>query len=583
MEQDYEKTKKILAKIGVEIKEKHFTEEAPEDLLKIILKKWLNAANNILDMCVAHLPSPKVAQKYRIPCLFKGQKASERKSSEEAESSEEEKVEEEKVEGEGETVEEVKGHPDDDAVIEAMENCDPNGPTMIFISKLFPLDLGFVAFGRIFSGTVRDGDKVKVFNAEDKKPQLKVIKKVAICMGKDIKTVHEMPCGNTVVLGGVDSAIKKEATIMSETVTASRFKAMKFTVSPVVEVAVKCAKPADHPKLVKALKKLSQSDPLVRVETKESGETVIAGSGDLHIEICLNDLAEYAQCEIVKSEPTVSYRETVVGDCEAVLAKSSNKHNRLWVTTEPLDKDLTYEIEENKLLTDNKGRIQKVLRDKLSWDTNEQKKLWSFGIGDAQANCISDKTTGVQGMKDLKGNVLSAFNSVVLGGPLTGEKLRQVRFNITDAKIIPDAVHRGANQIVPMAQRALKGAMLSAKPRLQEPIYLCTIKTLESLRGDVYSALGNKRGKIQTDDYDTESMIKITAYLPVAESFGFAEYLSNQTSGKALPQFAFSHWETMNSDPFVEGSDANKIVKAVRKRKGLSEEVPTPESFIDKL
>lgn len=297
----------------------------------------------------------------------------------------------------------------------------------------------------------------------------------------------------------------------------------------------------------------------------------------------MNDLKEYAKCEIICSEPTVSYRETVIGECEPVLAKSSNKHNRLWVTCEQLDTDLCNEIEENKLLETKKDELQRILKDKFDWSQDEYRKLWSFGIGDAEANCITDKTTGIQHMKEIKGNVVSGFNGVILTGPLTNEKLRQVKFNITDAKIIPDPVHRGANQLIPMTGKVLKGAILSSKPRLQEPMFLCTIKTQEALRGDVYSALGNRRGKIISDDYDTEATIVIKAYLPVAESFGFSEYLSNETSGRALPQFSFSHWETILSDPFEEGSMANEIVKKIRRRKGLSPEVPLPESFLDKL
>lgn len=583
MGKNFETTQKILKNINVQVRDSDW-EKPEEDLLRIIFKKWINAAESILNMCVEHLPSPKEAQKYRISTLFKGVKSSERKESSESEENEMvENYEEEKVAEQEESEEETKGYDDDDLVIEAMENCDPKGPTMIFISKLFPLGLGFVAFGRIFSGTVKVGDKVKVYNAESRKPVTKVVKKVAICMGKDVESVGQMPCGNTVVLGGIDSAIKKEATIMASDIHASAFKSMKFSVSPVVEVAVKCKKPTDHPKLVAGLKKLSQSDPLVRVETKESGETVIAGSGDLHIEICLNDLREYAKCEIICSEPTVSYRETIIGECEPVLAKSSNKHNRLWVTCEKLEEDLCIEIEENKLLEGKKDELQKTLRDKFNWSHDDYKKLWTFGLGDAETNCIIDKTTGVQHMKDIQGNVVSGFNSVILNGPLTNEKLRGVKFNITDAKIIPDPVHRGSNQLVPMTGKVLKGALLSSKPRLQEPVFLCTIKTQEALRGDVYSAVGNRRGKIHSDDYDSESTIVIKAYLPVAESFGFAEYLSTMTSGRAIPQYMFSHWEVMNSDPYEEGSMANEIVKKIRKRKGLSEEVPKPESLLDKL
>jgi elongation factor 2 len=577
--QDYETTKKILKKIDIELKDKDW-EEHHTDLLKIVFKKWINAAESILDMCCEHLPSPKEAQKYRTAVLFSGTKSSERKQS--SEESDKDEEEDKVAEGE-ESEEETKGCIDDDLAIEAMEKCDPEGPTMIFISKLFPVGQNIVAFGRIFSGTVKAGEKVKVYSAESKKPQIQIVKKVAICMGKDIESIGEMPCGNTLVLGGVDTAIRKEGTIMSETLNANRFKAMKFSVSPVVEVAVKCAKPTDQPKLVNALKKLTQTESCLRVETKESGETVIAGSGALHIEICIHNLREYSNIEIECSEPTVSYRETVIGECEPVLAKSSNKHNRLWISSEQIEAGLCTEIEENNLLSNKTHHIHKVLKEKFGYDANDCRKLWSFGLGDAEANCIGDKTSSVQHMKEIKGNVLSAFNGLILNGPLTDEKLRQVKFSITDARIHSDAVHRGGSQIVPAATRAMKGAMLSSKPRLQEPILLCTVKVMESLRGDVYSALGNKRGKIISDEYDNESTIIIKAHLPVAESFGFAEYLRDETSGRAMPQFAFSHWETINSDPFEEGSMANELVKQIRARKGLSAEVPQPEAFIDKL
>lgn len=531
------------------------------------------------------MPSPKEAQKYRISTLFKGVKSSDRKQSVEVEAEEEtfENEEEKKVEEGEESEEEYKGELDDDIVIEAMENCDPNGPTMIFISKLFPVDQSFVALGRIFSGTVRQGDKVRIYDSQTGKSQKKAVKKVGICMGKDIETIQEMPCGNIVVLGGIESAIKKEATIMSEDVHASCFKSMKFSVSPTVEIAVKVKKATDQPKLAGALKKLSQSDQLVRVETKESGETVIIGSGDLHVEICFNDLVEFAKCELIRSEPKVSYRETCIGECDPVLAKSSNKHNRLWVSCSPLEDDISKEIEENKFLDHKKDEQQRILRDSFNWDQADYKKIWDFGIGNAMANCIIDRTVGIQHMKEIHGNVLNGYHSVILNGPLIGEKVRQVKFNVTDAKIIPDPVHRGSNQLVPMTGKVLKGAMLSSKPRLQEPIYLCTIKVMESLRGEIYSVIGNKRGKIISDEYEGETTIVIKAHLPVAESFGFTDYLSEQTSGRALPTISFSHWETINSDPYEEGSMANELVKSIRKQKGLDPAVPTPESFLDKL
>jgi len=108
---------------------------------------------------------------------------------------------------------------------------------------------------------------------------------------------------------------------------------MKYSVSPVVRVAVDVKNASDLPKLVEGLKKLSKSDPLVVCTTEETGEHVIAGCGELHVEICLKDLEEdYAKCEIKKGDPVVTYKETVTEESSQMcLSKSPNKHNRLFM------------------------------------------------------------------------------------------------------------------------------------------------------------------------------------------------------------------------------------------------------------
>merc|ERR1712167_450479 len=138
-------------------------------------------------------------------------------------------------------------------------------------------------------------------------------------------------------MGGIDAYILKSGTIT--TLDSAHILAdMKYSVSPVVKVAVKAKDGKELPKLVEGLKKLSKSDPLVVCTTEESGEHVIAGCGELHVEICLKDLREeYAQCESTVSDPVVSYRETV-GELstQTALAKSPNKHNRIYLTAEPM-------------------------------------------------------------------------------------------------------------------------------------------------------------------------------------------------------------------------------------------------------
>ena len=231
------------------------------------MSKWLPAADCLLEMMVLHLPSPRVAQKYRTSYLYEG--------------------------------------PQEDVVAQAMRACDPKGPLMVYISKLVPsTDKGrFYAFGRVFSGTVSSGQKVRIMGANfkpGKKDDLyeKNITRTVLMMGRTVESIPDVPCGNTVALSGVDQYIIKTGTIGSiDVAEAHPIRSMKYSVSPVVRVAVKPKNPADLPKLVEGLKKLSKSDPLVLCIFEESGENVIAGCGELHIEICLNDLEkDYAQC-----------------------------------------------------------------------------------------------------------------------------------------------------------------------------------------------------------------------------------------------------------------------------------------------
>merc|ERR1711990_799385 len=149
-------------------------------------------------------------------------------------------------------------------------------------------------------------------------------------MGGKVEAVPAVPCGNTVALVGIDQYLMKQGTLATDE-GAHNIRVMRYSVSPVVRVAVDVKNANDLPKLVDGLKKLSKSDPLVLCITEESGEHIIAGCGELHVEICLKDLEEeYAKCPIKKGEPVVSYKETVSEESSQVcLSKSPNKHNRI--------------------------------------------------------------------------------------------------------------------------------------------------------------------------------------------------------------------------------------------------------------
>merc|ERR1712000_600643 len=286
-------------------------------LLKVVMRKFLPAADALLEMLVVHLPSPVQAQKYRVENLYEG--------------------------------------PQDDDCANGIRNCDPSGPLMMYVSKMVPTnDKGrFYGFGRVFSGTIRTGMKARIMGPNyipGKKDDLfvKNIQRTVIMMGRYTEPVDDCPCGNTIALVGIDQFLLKSGTI-SDHESAHNIRVMKFSVSPVVRVAVETKNPSDLPKLVEGLKRLSKSDPCVQCFTEESGEHIVAGAGELHLEICLKDLEEFCGVPLKQSDPVVSYRETVSElSSQTCLSKSPNKHNRIYMKGEPLADDLPEAIDKGE-------------------------------------------------------------------------------------------------------------------------------------------------------------------------------------------------------------------------------------------
>ena len=554
MDGNKEAINKMLTTLEINLKTED-KEKQGKDLFKCVFQKWLNAADALLEMIVMKLPSPAKAQAYRAAYLYEG--------------------------------------PIDDPCGQAIKNCDQKGPLMIFISKMVPTsDKGrFYAFGRVFSGIVSTGQKVRIMGPNytpGSKTDLHVknIQRTVLMMGGKVEAVPDVPCGNTVGLVGVDQYLLKQGTI-SDHEDAHNIRVMKYSVSPVVRVAVEPKNAADLPKLVEGLKKLSKSDPLVLCYTEESGEHIIAGCGELHVEICLNDLAnEYAKCEIKKSDPVVTFKETVSATSSQIcLSKSPNKHNRLFVVAEPLGEDLTNAIdaEEVSAKEDPKGRYRKFV-DKYDWDVNDAKKIWCFGPETSGPNLLVEKASGVQYLNEIKDSCEAAFQWATKEAVMTEENMRGIRFNILDCALHADAIHRGGGQIIPTARRVFYGAQLTAEPRFQEPVFLCEIQAPDDAMGGIYQTLTQRRGiVIGEEPVQGTPLIIVKAYLPVAESFGFTQHLRTTTSGRAFPQCVFDHWEQLSGDPFDAASKAGMLVDAVRKRKGLKPGIPALDNFIDKL
>jgi elongation factor 2 len=363
---------------------------------------------------------------------------------------------------------------------------------------------------------------------------------------------------------------------------------MKFSVSPVVRIAVQPKKPADLPKLVSALALLSKSDPCLKVfNDPTTGENIVAGAGELHLETSLNDLREFLgeSVEIVTSKPVVGFAETVSEKGPTCLAKSPNKHNRLYVYAEPLEKGIAEDIEKGDIqaTSDPKSRAR-FLSENYKWDSDTAKRIWCFGPNSNGPNILVDTTHGIQYLNEIKDSVIAGFNWSAGEGAICGEPLRGVKICIEDVKIHSDSAHRRGGVIIPTARRSCLAAQMTSRPRLMEPIYLVEMQATQDVLGKIYSLLAKKRGYVISEEPKSGTPLSILkAHLPVLESFGFTSELRAATSGKAFPQMLFDHWRVIDSDPYEPGTFANQVALEVRKRKKMSPDFPPLDSFLDTL
>lgn len=544
----------LLEKLDIQLKNEEKELEG-KALLKVVMRKFLPAADALMEMIVIHLPSPVTAQNYRAVTLYEG--------------------------------------PQDDPACIAIKECDPKADLMLYVSKMVPTsDKGrFYAFGRVFSGTVRSGMKVRIQGPNyipGKKEDLfvKAIQRTVLMMGRTVEPIDDCPAGNIVGLVGVDQFLLKSGTLTTFE-TAHNLKVMKFSVSPVVQVAVEVKNANDLPKLVEGLKRLSKSDPCVLTMMSESGEHIVACSGELHLEICLKDLEEdHAGVPLKISPPVVSYRETVEAESSmTALSKSPNKHNRLYLKAEPMDEELSLAIEKGVVNPRDDFKVRaRIMADEYGWDVTDARKIWCFGPDGSGANLVVDQTKAVQYLHEIKDSVVAAFQWATKEGPIFGENMRSVRVNILDVTLHPDAIHRGGGQIIPTMRRATYAATLLAQPRIQEPVFLVEIQCPENAIGGIYSVLNKKRGQVLSEEQRPGTpLFTVKAHLPVNESFGFTGELRQATGGQAFPQMVFDHWSAMNGDPLDPASKPGQIVQDARTRRGMKTEVPGYEEYYDKL
>jgi elongation factor 2 len=500
------------------------------------LARLIPLHNAILDMVVKNIPNPVEAQKYRLPRIWKGDLNSE--------------------------------------IGQAMLNCDDNGPTIMCITmaQMDP-NAGLVATGRLFSGSVKEGDQVYLVGVRrDYRVQ-----QVSMYMGAFREAVDKITAGNIAALLGLDLARAGETLVdIAHKDVMVPFERIKYVSEPVITIALepKLKHPKDLQHLVDAMNRLSIEDPnLVTTINRETGEYLLSGMGELHLEIAVKFLQDYGGgLEIITSKPIVVYRESVAGKGIIAMAKSPNKHNRFWVQVEPLEEKVIKMIEGGEI-SEEMGRKQigSILFKEAGWKAEEARNIWAI---DEHRNMLVDVTKGVQYLGETRETIIAGFKWACRTGPLCEEPLRGVKVKLVDAQLHEDPVHRGPAQIMPAIRRAILGSFLTAKPVLLEPVYKIGVSVPAQWVGDCTSIITKRRGKILASE-QKGILTMITGYIPVAETFGLSAEMRSATSGHAFWQCTFDHWEKVPENIISE------VTRQIRERKGLPMETPTPDMFID--
>jgi elongation factor 2 len=318
---------------------------------------------------------------------------------------------------------------------------------------------------------------------------------------------------------------------------------------------------------VEGLKRLAKSDQCVQVTREETGEYIIAGAGELHLEICLKDLEEdFANIPIIRSPPVVSFRETATATSRVVcLAKSANKLNRLNFQATPLEDKLVEAIELGVITPrmDQKTRA-KELQYTFGWEQTDSRRVWSFGPDSESPNLLVDTTKSAEYLQEIRKHIVGGFQWVTKQGVLCEEPLREVRFNCIEVFLHSDSSHRNGGQMVPCGRRVLYDSELTAEPVLIEPFYLAEITVPLVVCRGVHGVLNKRRGRaFDQEQREGSPLMIIKAHLPVMESFGFDKDLRSATSGQAFPQMIFDHWENLEGDPLDTGNKLGDTIRLV--------------------
>lgn len=484
----------------------------------------------VLDMIIKHLPNPVDAQKYRLDKVWMGDVESD--------------------------------------VGKDMRLCNPNGTLTMIVTKMVPdPHVGYVATGRLFSGKISKGKDVHLIASH----KTQKIQQVAVYKGIQRIPVDEIVAGNIAAIVGIGDAFTGE-TVTDAGKVIQPFEEIKHIFEPVVTKNIEPKNAMELPKLIETLKQLGREDSTLVIKiNQETGEYLISGLGELHLEAKVERKLKELGIEVVMSKPIVVYREAVFEKSPEVEAKSPNKHNKLYMTVEPLEDGVYQAMVDGDLPSDVEVKAKNI---------ELFKKIAEKGMDYDEAKTISliynksvfmDQTKGVQFLNEVIEMIRDGFKEVLDDGPIAREPCMKLKVILHDVDLHEDPVHRGQGQIIPAAKWGVRQAMLRANSTLLEPRQIVRIDVPQELIGNVTREVENRRGQIQ-DMKEERGVTILQAKMPVSEMFGFDAALKSATGGRGFYNLIETQFEKLPRELF------EKTVKEIRKRKGLPDEIPKAES-----
>ena len=482
-----------------------------------------------LSMIIEHLPNPKQSQPYRMPKLWHGDFSTE----------------------DG----------------KAMLAVDPTAKVnMIIFGITNDPHSGEVAIGRVFSGTVKKGTEVYVTGTPDKQK----LQQVNIFMGPERVIVDAIEAGNIAGLVGLKN-VSIGDTASENNITP--FEMIKHYSQPVVTKAIEAKDTRDLMKLIEALRELSKEDQTIVVElNQETGEHLVSGMGELHLEIIETKIKDDYKIPVTTSEPIVVYKETINKEVKDIEGKAPNRHSRFYVNVGPLEPGVIEFIEQGGMKSGRpKGKLFIDDLIKAGMKRDEAKGVayvWN-------TNMLIDATHGVQYLDEVMELLTEGFEEAMKDGPLAREKCTGIKVLITDATIHEDPVHRGPAQIIPAMRRPIYAGMLTAGVELLEPKQKFTINIPQEYLSDIITFVQGKRGQV-LDIQQEQEQATVIAKMPVAEVIkGFSNEIRGLTAGRAIWYPEYAGYEKLPKEL------QDKVVREIRTRKGQPPEPPQPQQFMD--